>query len=64
MEAALHGQPYNFIVAEPYRWTTWAAPRAANGQIDYHRALTGDDLRESRVPRVLEGQQLGIGGIA
>ena len=46
MEAALHGQPYTFIVAEPYRWTTWAAPKAANAQIDYHRALTGDDLRE------------------
>jgi type I restriction enzyme M protein len=46
MEAALHGQAYRFIVAEPYRWATWAAPKAADGKIDYHSALTGDDLRE------------------
>ncbi len=46
MEAALHGRTYDFIVAEPYRWTTWAAPKGDDGKIDYNQALTGDDLRE------------------
>src|SRR5256885_9791058 len=46
MEAALHGRAYDFIVAEPYRWTKWASPRASDGKIDYNHALTGDDLRE------------------
>ncbi len=36
---------YEFIVAEPYRWARWAAPRTYDGKIDYNRALTGDDLR-------------------
>jgi type I restriction enzyme M protein len=46
MEAALHGRAYDFIVAEAYRWDTWAAPKAPDGKIDYNHALTGDDLRE------------------
>ena len=45
-EAALHGQVYSFIVAEPYRWARWAAPKGYDGKIDYNHALTGDDLRE------------------
>ena len=45
MEAALHGKVYEFIVAEPYRWVRWAAPRTYDGKIDYNHALTGDDLR-------------------
>jgi type I restriction enzyme M protein len=40
------GQGYDFIVAEPYRWAIWAAPKSADGKIDYNNALTGDDLRE------------------
>jgi type I restriction enzyme M protein len=46
MEAALGGKAYDFIVAEPYRWAIWAAPKTADGKIDYNVALTGDDLRE------------------
>ena len=46
MEATLHGRTYEFIVAEPYRWATWAAPKGGDGKIDYNHALTGDDLRE------------------
>jgi type I restriction enzyme M protein len=45
MEAELQGNAYEFIVAEPFRWATWAAPKTPNGRIDYNRALTGDDLR-------------------
>ena len=46
MEAALQGKSYDFIVAEPYRWAIWAAPKTPDGKIDYNVALTGDDLRE------------------
>jgi type I restriction enzyme M protein len=45
-EAALEGKTYEFILAEPYRWARWAAPRGYDGRIDYNHALTGDDLRE------------------
>lgn len=43
-EAALNGRTYTFILDEPYRWAAWAAPKGADGRIDHHRALTGDDL--------------------
>lgn len=46
MEAALQGKPYDFIVAEPYRWSAWAAPKTPDGKLDYNHALTGDDLCE------------------
>jgi type I restriction enzyme M protein len=45
-EAALHGRTYDFILAEPFRWARWAAPKTYDGKIDYNHALTGDDLRE------------------
>ncbi len=44
MEAALDGKAYTFILGEPYRWESWAAPKTQNGSIDHNRALTGDDL--------------------
>ena len=34
------------IIASPYRWDTWAAPKDASGKLDHNKALTGDDLRE------------------
>lgn len=45
-EAALEGKTYSFILAPAYRWSTWAAPEDASGQIDHNTAATGDDLRE------------------
>jgi len=45
-EAALEGKTYTFILDEPYRWESWAAPKGKDGQIDHNRALTGDDLRD------------------
>lgn len=45
-EAALEGREYNFILDEPYRWESWAAPKDKNGNLDHNRALTGDDLRD------------------
>jgi type I restriction enzyme M protein len=53
--AALHGRTHDFLLDEPYRWESWAAPRvatapggapAASAPIDHNRALTGDDLRD------------------
>ena len=44
LEAQLNGRTYSFILDEPYRWSTWAAPKNADGQIDYNVALTGPDL--------------------
>jgi type I restriction enzyme M protein len=46
MEAELEGRNYNFILDEPYRWESWAAPKGADGKLDHNRALTGDDLRD------------------
>lgn len=45
-EAALEGKPYQFILDEPYRWESWAAPKDENGNIDHNKALVGDDLRD------------------
>jgi type I restriction enzyme M protein len=46
MEAELEGRNYNFILDEPYRWESWAAPKGINGKLDHNKALTGDDLRD------------------
>jgi len=45
-EAELEGKKYTHIIASPYRWDTWAAPKDASGKLDHNKALTGDDLRE------------------
>jgi type I restriction enzyme M protein len=45
-EAALEGRTYTYILEEPYRWQSWAAPKGADGKLDHNRALTGDDLRD------------------
>jgi type I restriction enzyme M protein len=42
----LAGKTYQPIIEEQYKWHTWAAPKAADGKIDHHKALTGDDLTE------------------
>ena len=44
--AKLNGKAYTPIIAKEYRWTTWAAPKTAEGQPDFNAALTGDDLKE------------------
>ena len=41
--AALEGQDYTPILAEPYRWQAWAAPKI-DGKLDHNAALTGADL--------------------
>ena len=44
MEAELVGKPYEFLIDEPHRWSTWAAPKKDDGTFDHDSALTGDDL--------------------
>lgn len=45
-EAELEVKTYRFILDEAYRWSSWAAPKDANGKLDHNVALTGDDLRD------------------
>ncbi|MEI6477756.1 MAG: N-6 DNA methylase [bacterium] len=45
-EAALAGKDYKAIIAPEYRWEVWAAPKTADGKLDHHKALSGDDLRD------------------
>ena len=45
-QAALEGKPFTYILDEPYRWASWAAPKGADGKLDHNTALTGDDLRD------------------
>jgi type I restriction enzyme M protein len=42
--AELHGKPYTFIIDEAHRWSSWAAPKTADGKFDHNKALTGPDL--------------------
>lgn len=44
--AQLAGRTYQPIIDEPYKWHVWAVPKTADGKIDHHKALTGDDLKE------------------
>ena len=44
LAAELAGKKYSPILGSEYRWEAWAAPKDAQGKIDYHRTLTGDDL--------------------
>lgn len=45
-EARLDGKKYAYIIDQPYRWETWAAPKGKDGKLDHNTALTGDDLRD------------------
>lgn len=44
--AELAGKQYSPIIAPEFRWETWAAPKDADGKLDHHTALTGDDLTD------------------
>jgi len=43
-EAELRGEVYSFILNEEYRWQNWAMPKGADGKLDHHKAMTGQDL--------------------
>ena len=42
--AELKGEDYSPIIQKKYRWSVWAAPKNKDGELDHHKALTGDDL--------------------
>ena len=44
IKADLEGKSYDFIIDEPHRWSSWAAPKQEDGSFDHDTALTGDDL--------------------
>jgi len=44
--AKLRGKTYESIISPQYRWEVWAAPKDKEGKLDYHKALTGDDLKD------------------
>lgn len=44
--ALLNGEIYNRIIDDEFRWAEWAAPKRADGTLDYNSAMTGDDLRD------------------
>jgi type I restriction enzyme M protein len=43
-EAILLGKDYTHILDAEHRWSTWAAPKNADGTFDHNTAMTGDDL--------------------
>jgi type I restriction enzyme M protein len=42
----LAGEEYKSLIADKFRWTTWACPKTKDGKIDFNNALSGDDLRD------------------
>jgi type I restriction enzyme M protein len=42
--ATLKGEKYAPLIAEGYRWRTWASPKGADGRIDQNHSKVGDDL--------------------
>jgi type I restriction enzyme M protein len=44
--AELTGKQYKSLFETEYQWNAWAAPKGADGKIDHHKALTGDDLAD------------------
>ena len=42
----LEGGKYKPLIADKFRWTTWACPKTKDGKIDFNKALSGDDLRD------------------
>jgi len=44
--AELTGKTYRPIIESKFQWGNWATPKGADGKIDHHKALTGDDLSD------------------
>lgn len=45
-EAALSGKRYTYLLAAPFRWEIWAAPKKTDGSLDHDKVLVGPDLIE------------------
>jgi len=46
IRAELESRPYQFLIDEPYRWESWAAPKTPDGKFDHNNAMSGDDLKD------------------
>ena len=46
LEAELTSEDYIFVLDDKYRWNTWAAPKDADGKLDFKNEDSGDDLLE------------------
>jgi type I restriction enzyme M protein len=44
--AELSNKTYEPILINEFSWETWAAPKKADGSLDYNAAKTGDDLKD------------------
>nr|WP_245299919.1 type I restriction-modification system subunit M N-terminal domain-containing protein [Methylocystis bryophila] len=44
VQADLHGKAYDYILDEPHRWSSWAAPKQQDGTLDHRKTRTGPDL--------------------
>ena len=44
--AQLAGKTYDSIISPEFQWSIWAVPKNKDGKLDYHKALTGDDLTD------------------
>ena len=44
--ADLSGKSYSGIIDNQYKWETWAFPKDKEGNLDHHKAPTGDDLKD------------------
>lgn len=42
--AKLAGKTYSPIIEEQFKWGVWACPKTADGKLDHHKAMTGEDL--------------------
>lgn len=46
MDAELVGDSYTRIIEPQHSWSSWAAPKKADGEFDHDKGLIGDDLIE------------------
>ena len=44
--AELSNKTYAPILSNEFSWETWAAPKKADGSLDYNAAKNGDDLKD------------------
>ena len=44
--AELSNKTYSPILSNEFSWETWAAPKKADGSLNYNAAKTGDDLKD------------------
>ena len=57
-EAALEGKKYSYILAQQYRWESWAAPKDAAGKLDQCRAQLRRVLHAAPAQLTMDNGQL------